>query len=198
MALTPLATIADITARGVTVAANEEPVVTAALDAASAAVRAAAGSTISEHTDTVTLAGTCSPRLALPGAPVTAVSEVLVDGEPVSDYRLSGGVLWRSAGWQSGPEPSEVTVTYTHGLPVVPADVVDLVCRLAVSVLLDYRKAPTSGGLTTKRVQSEKVGEYTVNYTGSWRISEHDLPDYVRARLAARFGGGAPVAVRSR
>lgn len=196
MALTPLATLADITARGV-LATAEQPVVNTALEAASAAVRSAAGSPISQSTDTVKLRGTCDARLRLPSGPVASVGAVALDGDPVTDFKAVDGILWRSAGWQSGAEPSEVTVTYTHGLATVPADVVDLVCRMAVSVLLDYRKNPTSGGLSTRRVQSEKVGEYSVNYAGAWRISEHDLPDYVRARLAARFGSGPALVVKS-
>ncbi|MFE3382899.1 hypothetical protein, partial [Streptomyces anulatus] len=131
MALTPLAAVADLTARGLTVDPSEAAVVGTFLEVASSAVRDAAGCPISQTTSTVVLEGEADARLRLPGPPVTAVATVLLDGAAVTDWRLTGGRLWRAAGWAGASGPSEVTVTYTHGLPTVPADIVDLVGGIA-------------------------------------------------------------------
>lgn len=197
MALAPLATVADLTARGVAVAPDEDPIVQTYLDVASAAVRGAAGSPISQTTSTVALEGTPQVWLHLPGGPVTAVTDAALDGRPVTDWRLRTGQLWRGCGWQSGYGPSEVTVTYTHGLPTVPADIVDLVCRIAAATLVAYRSQPDGEGLAAKDIRSERIGDYAVTYGDAGLITEVELPDYLRARLAARFGGGVAV-VKSR
>lgn len=187
MALAPLATIADLTARGVTVDSSELAAVNVYLDVASTLVREAAGSPISETVSTVTLEGR-GTRLHLPGAPVAAVSDVLVDGVAVSDYRLLSGALTRSCGFDDG---TEVTVTYTHGLSTVPADIVDLVCRLAGQELAALR----SGETASRAVESERIGDYSVKYADT-ETGTMVLSSFQRNRLAARFGGGAR-AVRS-
>lgn len=197
MALTLLATVADLTARGLTVQPSETEVAGVYLGVATAAVREAAGCPISQTTSTVTVEGEPSPWQSLPGPPVTAVASVQVDGKPVTDWRLIGGRLWRAGGWSPGAEPSEVTVTYTHGLPTVPADIVDLVCRIAAATLIAYRSQPDGEGLAAKDVRSERIGDYSVQYGDSGRITEVELPEYLREQLAARFGGGATL-VRSR
>jgi hypothetical protein len=184
MALTALASIADLQARGVAVDVTEQAVATTYLDTASALVREAAGTPISEATSTVTVVGGLGPWLRLPGAPVGAVSAVLVDGVAVTDYRLANDRLYRADGWQQDCGPSLVTVTYTHGLATVPADIVDLVCRLAVQALLSYREGDPIGRAAT----SVRIGDYAVTYadteTGTMALSETQ-----RKRLAARFGG---------
>ena len=88
MALDPLATVADLTARGVTVAPEEEAVVGTYLDVASTAVREAAGCPISQTISTVQLEGEPTQWLHLPAPPVTAVETVLLDGETASGWRL--------------------------------------------------------------------------------------------------------------
>ncbi|MGW7598120.1 hypothetical protein [Streptomyces antimycoticus] len=196
MALDPLATVADLEARGLTVEPSETQIVGVYLEVASAAVRDAAGSPISQTASTITLEGGPDQRLRLPGPPVTAVSTVEVDGEPVTDWRLRSSALWRACGW-SGCEPSEVEVTYTHGLPTVPADIVDLVCRIAAAALVAYRAEDGGTGLAAQDVRAERIGDYSVTYGDGGRITEMELPDYLRARLRARFGGGVAL-VRSR
>jgi hypothetical protein len=202
VAVTPLATVADLTARGVTLAADEETLVGTYIESVSAAVRDAAGVPISQAVSTVVLAGTGDRLLRLPGLPVTAVDTVLLDGEPVTDWSLKRtlGGLWRASGWQAVPcgEPSEVTVQdMTHGLAVVPADLVDLVCRITAAVLVAYRSESGGTGLAAKDVRAERIGDYQVTYGDDGRLTELELPDYLRERLAARFGGGAAV-VRTR
>jgi hypothetical protein len=173
-----LATIADLEARGITVSESNEATANTYLAVASAAIRDAAGSNISQTTVTVTLDGTCGQRLRLPGAPVTAVHSVTLDEVPVTDAKVSNGSLWRSAGWSG----DEVSVTYTYGLPTVPADIVDLTCRLAANAL--------GGDPAGRQVTSERIGDYSVTYadteTGTLSLSADQ-----RNRLAARFGTGA-------
>jgi hypothetical protein len=159
-----LATIADLEARGVTVSPDETSAVNVYLEVASALVRDAADSPVSEETSTVTLTGTRDDWLRLPGGPVR-----------------------RSGGWASGPEPSEVTVTYLHGLAVVPADIVDLVCRLAGQELVALR----SGETGSRPLKTERIGDYSAGYdTDAW-AGDMRLTDWQRERLAARFGAGA-------
>ena len=186
MSLTPLATIADLEARGVVVATEETAFVNTSLDVASSIVRDAAASPISETTSTVNLYGDQSSRLPLPGPPVRSVSSALIDGSAVSDWYLRSGFLVRPAGWQYGSMPSVVTVTYVHGLPDVPTDIVDLVCRMAGQALVKFRESPESIG--SKPVVQERIGDYSVTYAYELTYSDMELPKYLRSRLAARFG----------
>lgn len=197
MALTTLATVADLEARGLAVEAGETAMVAVYLDVASTAVREAAGCPISQTTSTLTLEGEADQRLRLPGPPVTAVALVELDGVAITDWRLRSGTLWRAAGWTAADGPSEVEVTYTHGLPTVPADIVDLVCRIAAATLVAYRAEDDGTGLAARDVRQERIGDYSVTYGDDGLITEMELPGYLRERLAARFGGGASL-VRSR
>ncbi|MDX3235656.1 hypothetical protein PV392_08145 [Streptomyces sp. ME03-5709C] len=196
MALDPLATILDLEARGLTVDGTETAIVGTYLDVASQAVREAAGSPISETTSTVTLEGEDGQWLSLPGLPVIEVLAVSIDGQAVTDWRLRTQRLWRAGGWTAGYGPSEVTVEQKHGLPEVPADLVDLVCRMTAGALADYRSEDlTAQG--TRVITSERIGDYAVTFGSDGRVSEMDVPQYWRERLAARFGGGMDL-LRSR
>jgi hypothetical protein len=186
MAIAPLATIADLTARGVTVDPSETTVVNTYLEVASTIVRDAAGCPISEVISTVTLEGVAATRLFLPGQPVTAVSDVEIDGVAVTDYRLTNGTLWRSQGWTGLCEPAAVTLTMTHGLDPVPADIVDLVCRMAAQALLAFR----GGDPAPRQVSSERIGDYSVTYADT-ESGVMSLTTYQANKLAARFGNGA-------
>lgn len=193
MALTALATTADLAARGLTVDPGEITVATTYLAVASASVRDAAGVPISQTTSTVTLEGPATPWLTLPGPPVVSVASVTIDGETVTDWRLRSGRLWRACGWSPGCGPSEVEATYTHGLADVPQDIVDLVCQLAATALADYRSDAENAGMGAADIRSERIGDYAVTYGSHGLITGMELPDYLRERLAARFGGGAAV-----
>ncbi|PWG08774.1 hypothetical protein DF268_35995 [Streptomyces sp. V2] len=194
MTLAALATVADLAARGLTVTAEETTVAETYLTVASTAVRDAAGVPISKTTSTVALEGPAAEWLTLPGQPVTAVSAVTLDGQVVTDWQLRAGRLWRACGWSPGWAPSEVEVTQTHGLDPVPADIVDLVCRITGTALSDYRADPESAGLAAADVRSERIGDYSVTYGGEGLITSMELPGYLRERLAARFGGGTTMA----
>lgn len=197
MALEPLATVADLVALGLAVDDAETAIVQTYLAVASAAVREAAGTPISQTTSTVTLEGEADQRLRLPGSPVTAVTVVELDGVALTDWRLRSDRLWRHGGWTACDGPSEVEVTYTHGLPEVPADIVDLVGRLVAGALSSYRAEDGGASLGTQVVTSERIGDYAVTYGGDGLATDMELPAYLRERLAARFGGGISL-MRSR
>lgn len=203
MALIPLATVADLEARGVTVAGTEVAPVTTYLSVASSLVRDAAGTPITETTSTITLEGDHDKRLRLPGGPIRSVSAVDIDGQAVTDYKLASGAVWRelgwravgwgSYGWRGRDQPTDVTVTYVHGLPAVPDDIVDMVCRLAGQALSQFR----SGDPMARMVESERIGDYQVKYSGA-ESGILSLSDAQRSRLAARFGTAPGMLVRSR
>jgi hypothetical protein len=197
VALDPLASLADVTALGLTLEAGEDALMVTYLAAASASVREAAGVPISETTSTVAMEGPATQWLTLPGPPVTAVASVAIDGQEVTDWRLRDSRLWRAAGWSPACEPSDVTVTQTHGLPTTPADIVMLVARIATATLLAWRAAPDGSGLAAVNIRQESLGDYSVSYGADGGITEMELPQYLREQLAARFGGGIAL-LRSR
>lgn len=190
MAMSDLATPADLTARGVDVSDTEH--VSAALASASAAVREAAGSSISQESSTFDVVAGEGQYLQLPTSPIVSVEAVSVDGLTVSDYRLIGGALWRAAGWR-GCDPSVVTVDATHGYVVVPADIVDLVCQFAVASMLTAQDGARSGVVG----RSESIDDYsgTTQYGGgaNGTATALEVPPRTAMMLRQRFGGGAHV-----
>lgn len=155
--------------------------------AATAAVRDAAGVPISQQTGTLTVMGSRDPWLKLP-PPVTAVSAVTIDGEPVSDFKTFPHALYRAEGWQADSAPSVVAVSLTYGYAEVPADVVQLVCDLA---------AISSQGPKDPRVTSVRVDDAQVSYDPA-TASLLTIPERTRADLRIRFGGGASFVTGSR
>lgn len=194
MALAPLATEADLEARGIDTSNADR--VTALLEAASSAVRAAAGSPITVVTATIALPTPEGRRLALP-TPVRSVSSVEIDGQPVTDYRLSGNSLWRYHWRYPWELPGEVHVSLTYGRDTAPADVVDLVCNLVGAGLAHAEDGYESrSGVTSV---SESVDDYTL-YTqyqqgAAATASPMELPAATRASLRRRFGTNAVMVV---
>lgn len=187
MALPDLASGSDLSARGVTPTA----VHTVMLAVASSVVRAAAGGPIAETDSTVTLSGWGDRSLELPGRPVTAVDTVTVDGVAVTDWKLTDvGNLWRRCGWGCESDPAEVEVTMTHGLPTVPAYVVQLVCDLTI-----VGAAAAPDGAHDPRVIAERIDDYAVTFAAGAEAvaSVMELPKMTRRWLRAQFGGGAGV-----
>lgn len=186
-----LATTDDLDARGITW--DDQALAELFLGVASAAVRDAAGCPISRMTSTVALFGDCGTRLALPGQPVISVTTVILDGITLvagTDWALANGELIRRRGWASlRLLPSPVTVTYVHGLAVVPADLVDLVCRM-VATALQAAAGEDGEGLAVDDVTAERLGDYSVSYDADSGLTEMDLSTRTRKRLRARFGGG--------
>jgi hypothetical protein len=194
MALDPLATTADLDARGI--AWGDQVLAETYLAVASSAIRDAAGSAISSVTSTLSLfADGCSTDLRLPGGPVTAVASVVLNGTTLTagtHYVRMDQVLYRPGGWQStGPLPVPVAVTYTHGLAEVPADIVDLVCRMTASALVAASASDDGAGLATGNVVSERLGDYSVTYSPDSGVTEMELSARTFARLRSRFGSGA-------
>ncbi|GAB3166625.1 hypothetical protein GCM10027059_25860 [Myceligenerans halotolerans] len=190
MALTPLAAVADLQARGIDTSDTDR--IDALLDEASSAVRDAAGSAISRSTSTVTLWTEASRRIELPARPVQAVATVTLDGVAVTDYKLRGSALWRDCYWQQPDKtPGELVVTFTHGYDPVPADIVGLVCSLVAAGL-----ASADDGYDPKRGKSyERIDDYQYGMqTGDDElVSPMELPDRTRTWLRARFGTGSTV-----
>jgi hypothetical protein len=185
MALPDLAADTDLSARGVTI--DDAGLADVMLAVASALVREAAGSPILEHDATVNFHALDSgPWLDIPVAAVQSVASVELDGTAITDYQLVNGRLWRAVGW-NGWEPVAVEVTLTCGLPAVPADIVQLVCDLAI-LGMDTATA----GAIDPRVVAERIDDYSVTFTQSAAsvASAMTLPTATRLSLRARFGGG--------
>ena len=118
--MTALATLADLKSYGIDV--TDEQTALSLLDSVSDAVRSAAGCPITLGEWTVDLPGEQSRKLDLPCKAVRSVSKVLIDGQPVEDWRFFGSSLYRDEPWSPfGGIPSTITVTFTGGWKPVPA-----------------------------------------------------------------------------
>lgn len=183
MTLAPLATVADLSDRGITTGS-----LGTALAVASGAIRAAAESAISQKTSTVVVNAGRGNLLGLPG-PVVSVASVTVAGAAVADFETLPCGLWRHCGW--GITPQRVTVTYTHGLAVIPPDIVDLTCVLAKS-WLDH---VAEGGRSVAGLKSVRIDDGAESYTdeAAGQVSPTFIPEATRNWLRSRFGGGTDV-----
>lgn len=186
----PLATLQDLTNRNITVpdAVSSDAV----LASVSESIRDAAGCPITQATSTITLVVTDDAyRVDLPAGPVSSVASVMVDGTANTDWSKIGDSLYFNRAWTSCL-PAEITVTYTHGLPTVPADIVDLACGMAA---MSFAQAGDTYG-SKYRTTSIRLGDYGESFNvpaGSEAPSPVALPDTVRDRLRARFGMSANV-----
>lgn len=127
------------------------------LAGASAWVRAVTGQTISEVVDDVWITDApVSCVLSLPERPVTAVTSVLVDGEPVTDWVLRGSRLRRTTPWSDGCTIPEVEIVYTHGYPQ-GAEELDLAKDACLARAAEQRVNPNG-------YKSEKVDDYARSY----------------------------------
>lgn len=190
MALEPLATAADLTARSIPSEGADW-----ALAAASDAVRNAVGGvTISRHTGTVYTDGTPDERIPVPGWAIASVADVSVDGQLVTDWRYVDGRsrLWRACGWQPSYEPVEVTMTVTQGVTDVPADIVDLVCVLAAGALHDVAEGEYGAN---RNLAYERIDDYQRGFRQGDNevLSPIELPESTVQMLRRRFGTGASV-----
>ena len=190
MALTPLAGMPDLLAHAPAGFSPDMSKALAKLDAASDAVRDAAGSPITQAESTVrVVAAGCGSWLDLPGKPVVSVSSVTIEGEPVTGWRLLGSRLYRAGEWAHGG-PVEVQVTMVHGFAEAPADVVALVCDFAIAALLNESGA--RAGVTS---QGYSIDDYRENLAfdqgphGTSSVIE--IPAGTRAMLRQRFGAAA-------
>jgi len=191
MTLAPLATETDLANRGIF-----DTRAGIALDVVSSAVRDAAGSMIGSATSTITVPAPTGHLLTLPG-PVTAVTSVAIDGYtlPVTDYRVVPNGIWLPYEWSCDRDPAPVTITFTHGLATIPADIVDLTCQLAIAWL----NHTNAGGGSTAGLESAAIDDARESYTAeaAGQVSPVFIPDVTRRWLSARFGSG-PVVVETR
>lgn len=188
MTLPPLATTADLTARNIVLPSNmDAPTV---LASATDAVRDAAGCPIIQTTSTVTLVVTDPCGINLPAGPVTSVASITVGGTPLTGWVKVGDTVQFNATAPTWPSttyfPLEAVFTYTHGLPIVPADIVDLVCQVA-AIMGAQDGDPGAGGKLT----NVRLGNYSESYSipaGTEGPSPVALPDSLKNTLRARFG----------
>lgn len=189
MAGNPFVAVADLTAFGIDTEGREE-IAFQLIDSVVSAVRDAAGVPITRVTSEVVLPGTREQFLPLPGGPIRGVAEVLIDGRPVSDWKVRDGRLWRPAGWQG--QSADVTVTWDHGLDRAPEDIVKLVCTFVAAGLNEAEE----GAGERRGKSSIRIDDYQESFTrGDDEVVDlTELPDRVKRSLAARFGaGGASV-----
>lgn len=181
MALAPLATTADLSDRNITQGALD-----VALKVASAAIREAADAVISQTESTLTFPARHDTLLPLPG-PIAAVTSVTVAGVAITAYEIEPEGLYLARGWGGG----DISVTFTHGLPAVPDDIVDLTCNLA-KAWLDHA---AGGGGSTAGLKSVRLDDAAEGYSdeSAGQVSPVFIPEITRNHLRARFGGGAKV-----
>lgn len=189
MPLANLAATSDLTARGVDTSATA--LVDTMLAVASSLVREAAGSPIAETETTFSVGALDRSQwfgLSECVRPVTAIDTVEVDGVAVTDYKLINGNLWQPSYWSDGYEPSELVITATVGLPVVPAYITQLVCDLAI---LGINTATV--GAHDPSVIVEAIDDYSVTFSSGAQAvaSAMTVPALTRLGLRAKFGGGA-------
>lgn len=175
----PLAYPADAARLGYTLTAGKEM---EHLARASARLRRAAGRPISATTSTVRLrvdGGT----VRLPGGPITAVSTVVRLAED-GGATLTG---WRWDGMEHIHDVplwcGQVLVTYTHGFAVIPDELLELVCSVAVRV----GAADEASGMEAG-IRSESIDDYTVTYAAEAVESASGLLPGEERQLAAYLG----------
>jgi hypothetical protein len=130
MALPALATSDDLTRFGYTPPATAD----AMLARASARIRLAAGhQEITADTSTVTFPPNGERCLKLWQFPVTSVHAVTTnDGSAVTDYTLVGNEIWLPHRLVRFLPFPQFTVTYSHGYAVLPDELVELTCQVAM------------------------------------------------------------------
>ena len=185
MTLAPLATVDDLTRRGIPV--TDVDFIDIALDAASAAVRDAAGSPISAIATTVAVEGGRGSWLGLPDM-VSEVESVQINGVDVEGYKIRGGRLWRDHGWYPG-RGNDILVTATFGSYDVDEDVVDLICSLVAAALAE--KAKEEPYNPERGLTSEAIDDYRRGYAkgDDEIVNVYQLPRSTRDWLHERYAG---------
>lgn len=176
-----LASLLQLTYASLTAA--QQATMTMLVELATAKVqRAAGGQRIVQVTDTAVIdvdPWECDLYLPLPQLPVQSVASVAIDGTTVTDWRLSKQMLWRSAGWRASlSEPTEVTVTCTHGYPTGSQWL-----QLARDHTLALARMPydNPGG-----AKSERIDDYQVSYAEA--DARMQMTEYMRAAIADAYG----------
>jgi hypothetical protein len=134
--------------------------------------------------------------LYLPERPVTAVSAAVIGATPVTDYtqQLTRNRLWRAYGWRSTliryvPQPSQVTITYTHGYPAGHQRL-----QLARSAVLSLIKGVYGNATGATRVA---IDDYSAMYEAlSAQMDASEFLQKVLRRQYARPPGSAVLTTR--
>lgn len=166
------------------------------LQAATAVVQATVGQRLVQvANDVVALdldENDSGPYLDLPERPVTAVTTVLVGGTAVTDYspQLRRNRLWRAYGWRSPltyypSQPSQVTVTYSHGY--APTDQRLQLARSATLQLAASAYANPGGAIR------EQIDDYSVAYEAA--ATRMEASPSLAGLLRKQYGRG-PRSVR--
>jgi hypothetical protein len=132
---------------------------TQALTLASADFSTAACTWFASQTATYTRAAEGCYSIYLPAHPVTAVTQVRLNGVVVtSAWTLIGDVVYSSSafGASNGFPPDKLEIDYTFGYTTVPDDVKGAVLKMAGR---QYQQ-PTPG------VSMEQIDDYVVRYDG--------------------------------
>lgn len=111
----------------------------AALDIATAEIKAWTGQAIAEAAETVVLDPNDASVLFLPQLPVSAVSAVSVDNTAqvvATDVDwYSHGAIRRASGASWGTKRQSISVTYTHGFATIPDDLKRVCVKRAARLL---------------------------------------------------------------
>lgn len=157
MALDPLASTTDVALRlGRELTDAEGDRMEAILADASASVRAYTGQQFTEATTTDTFRVRRNV-VVLPQRPVTAVSDAggvyyRWDGLDRVHFSMGSADSFEWEPWIGGG-PRTVTITYSHGYDEIPADIVGVVCSIALRA---WGRKPEDGGL-----QQESIAGYS-------------------------------------
>jgi hypothetical protein len=161
------------------------------LEMATAEVQAAARQRLVQVVDDqLTIMGTTDSWLELPERPVTAVSEVAIDGSPVADWKRFGARLWRQCGWASCPyEPATVTLTYTHGYPA-DDEALELATKMVYGLAANMfaNPVPASAGVS--------IDDYREQFFQAGGQRGDMLPARSQMLLRRRYGGSRAGLVR--
>lgn len=126
--------------------------------------------------------GTTDSWLQLPQLPVTAVSDVTIDGDALTlgtDYKRFGSRLWRSCGWAAcWTEPSAITFVTTHGY-AAGSQGLQFARSAVLSLIRTVYDNPTA-------YTREAIDDYSVAYDAMTAAMEAN-PN-LRAALLRRYG----------
>lgn len=164
---------------------------------ASAAIERWTGRVFARETVKETLPAVGRVNLVLSRTPIIAVTQVLIDGDAVTDFSVrdaEAGFLFREAGWPSserrghniaafltGETKDTIEVDYEGGYylpgaegiqdPTLPADLERAAIETVKGWYLARERDPA--------IQSEKIGDF---WSASYKVGE--VPDSARALLA--------------
>ncbi|GAB2951938.1 hypothetical protein GCM10027280_45400 [Micromonospora polyrhachis] len=129
--------------------------------------------------DSITLLGDTGSWLWLPQRPVTAVTSVTLDGEPISDWQRFGSRLWRAGGWAAGAyRPSTVAVVYSHGY-APDAQGLQLARGAVLAVVRDWAANPSAA-------TSLKIDDYAETYSAI--AARFEASTHLRTALRRQYG----------